>query len=79
MKLSLKQAEDLLPHVRAAVVALHEVWENCRKVERVLGRDLDGLEGVIQDMAAGLDHAESVDAKYVRDAINNLLANGGGT
>ena len=39
-------------------------------MEKALGRDIDGLEGVIQDMAAGLDHAESVDANYVRDAIN---------
>jgi formylmethanofuran dehydrogenase subunit E len=65
-----KQAEEVLPHVRAAVAALHEVWEKCREVERALGRDLDGLEGVIQDMAAGLDNPESIDVDYVRDAIN---------
>jgi len=40
-----KQAEQVLPHVRAAVAALHEVWEKCREVEQTLGRDLDGLEG----------------------------------
>ena len=39
-----KQAEQVLPHVRAAVAALHEVWEKCREVEQTLGRDLDGLE-----------------------------------
>jgi hypothetical protein len=65
-----KQAEQLLPTVRAAVAALHEVWAKCREVERVLGRDLDGLEEIIQNMAAGLDDPESVDADYVRDAIN---------
>ena len=65
-----KQAEEVLPHVRAAVAALHDVWEKCREVERTLGRDLDGLEGVIQDMAAGVDDPESVDVDYVRDAIN---------
>jgi hypothetical protein len=65
-----KQAEQVLPHVRAAVAALHEVWEKCREVEQTLGRDLDGLEGVIQDMAAGLDDPESIDVAYVRDAIN---------
>jgi hypothetical protein len=68
-----KQAKEVLPHVRAAVAALHQVWANCRKVERTLGRDLDGLEGIIQDMAAGIDHAESVDADYVRDALNAQL------
>jgi hypothetical protein len=65
-----KQAEQLLPTVRAAVAALHEVWAKCREVERALGHDLDGLEGVIQDMAAGLDNPESIDVDYIRDAIN---------
>jgi len=65
-----KQAEEVLPHVRAAVAALHEVWAKCREVEKTLGHDLDGLEGVIQDMAAGLDDPESIDVAYVRDAIN---------
>jgi hypothetical protein len=65
-----KQAQTILPTMRAAVAALHEVWEKCREVERTLGRDLDGLEGVIQDMAAGLDDPESIDVDYVRDAIN---------
>ena len=68
-----KQAEQLLPTVRAAVAALHEVWAKCREVERALGRDLDGLEGVIKDMAAGLDDPESVDAEYVEQAINDAL------
>jgi formylmethanofuran dehydrogenase subunit E len=65
-----KQAKTVLPTMRAAVAALHEVWAKCREVERTLGRDLDGLEGVIQDMAAGLDDPESIDVAYVRDAIN---------
>ena len=65
-----KQAETILPTMRAAVAALHDVWAKCRVVERTLGRDLDGLEGVIQDMAAGLDDPESIDVDYVRDAIN---------
>jgi DNA-directed RNA polymerase subunit RPC12/RpoP len=65
-----KQAETVLPAMRAAVAALHEVWAKCREVERALGHDLDGLEGVIQDMAAGLDDPESIDVDYVRDAIN---------
>jgi len=65
-----KQAEAILPTMRAAVAALHEVWAKCRQVERALGRDLDGLEGVIQDMAAGLDDPESIDVDYIRDAIN---------
>jgi hypothetical protein len=65
-----KQAEMILPTMRAAVAALHEVWAKCREVERAIGRDLDGLEGVIQDMAAGLDDPESIDVAYVRDAIN---------
>ena len=65
-----KQAKEVLPNVRAAVAALHEVWAQCREVEKALGRDIDGLEGIIQDMAAGVDHAESIDAVYVRDALN---------
>ena len=65
-----KQAETILPTMRAAVAALHEVWAKCREVERALGRDLDGLEGIIQDMAAGVDDAESIDVDYVRDALN---------
>ena len=65
-----KQAETILPTMRAAVAALHEVWAKCREVERAIGRDLDGLEGIVQDMAAGLDDAESIDVDYVRDAIN---------
>jgi DNA-directed RNA polymerase subunit RPC12/RpoP len=65
-----KQAETVLPTMRAAVAALHEVWAKCREVERALGRDLDGLEGIIQDMGAGVDDPESIDAAYVRDAIN---------
>jgi len=70
-----KQAEQLLPTVRAAVAALHEVWAKCREVERTLGRDLDGLEGVIQDVAASLDDPESIDVDYVRDAINAQVDN----
>jgi hypothetical protein len=65
-----KQAETILPAMRAAVGALHEVWAKCREVEQTFGHDLDGLEGVIQDMAAGLDDPESIDVDYVRDAIN---------
>jgi len=68
--ISTKQAEMILPTMRAAVAALHEVWAKCREVERAIGRDLDGLEGVVQDMAAGLDDPESIDVTYVRDAIN---------
>jgi hypothetical protein len=65
-----KQAEEVLPHVRAAVAALHEVWEKCREVERALGRDLDGLEGVIRDMAVAVDDVDLIDVDYARDAIN---------
>ena len=65
-----EQARQVVPAMRAAVAALHEVWNKCREVERALGRDLDGLEGVIQDMAAGVDDPESIDVDYVRDAIN---------
>ena len=65
-----KQARTVLPAMRAAVAALHEVWAKCREVELAIGHDLDGLEGVIQDMAAGLDDPESIDVAYVRDAIN---------
>jgi hypothetical protein len=68
-----KQAETALPAMRAAVAALHEVWAKCREVERTLGRDLDGLEGIIQDMAAGVDDPESIDVDYVRDALNAQL------
>jgi len=68
-----KQAEQLVPTMRAAVAALHEVWAKCREVERALGRDLDGLEGIVQDMAAGLDNPESIDVDYVRDALNAQL------
>jgi hypothetical protein len=59
--------------VRAAVAALHNVWFHCRQVERALGRDVDALEGVIQDMAAGVDDVESVDAEYVREALGAAL------
>jgi cob(I)alamin adenosyltransferase len=38
-----KQAEMILPTMRAAVAALHEVWAKCREVERAIGHDLDGL------------------------------------
>jgi len=65
-----KQAETILPTMRAAVAALHEVWNKCREVERALGHDLDGLEAIVQNMAAGLDDPESIDVAYVRDAIN---------
>jgi len=65
-----KEAETVLPAMRAAVAAMHEVWAKCREVEQTLGHDLDGLEGVIQDMAAGVDDPESIDVDYVRDAIN---------
>ena len=65
-----QQAETILPAMRAAVAALHEVWARRREVERAIGHDLDGLEGVIQDMAAGLNDPESIDVAYVRDAIN---------
>jgi len=68
-----KQAEAILPTMRAAVAALHEVWAKCREVERALGRDLDGLEGIVQDMAAGVDDPESIDVDYVRDALNAQL------
>ena len=67
-----KQAETILPTVRAAVAALHEVWARCREVERAIGHDLDGLEGVIQNMAAGVDNPASIDAAYVREAVQGL-------
>ena len=70
--LTRKQAEQALPHMRAAVAALHTVWDECRKVERLLDRDLDGLEGVIQNMAAGVDDPASIDAAYVREAVQAL-------
>ena len=65
-----KQAKTILPAMRAAVAALHEVWEKCREVERTLGHDMDGLEGVVQDMAAAVDDTDQMDVAYVRDAIN---------
>jgi hypothetical protein len=68
-----KQAEAVLPQVRAAVAALHQVWEKCREVEKALGRDLDGLESIVQDMAAGVDDPASIDAQYVQDALNAQL------
>ena len=68
-----KQAKTVLPAMRAAVASLHQVWEKCREVEKALGRDMDTLESIIHDMAAGLDHAESLDAAYVRVAINAQL------
>jgi hypothetical protein len=71
--LTTKQAETILPSMRAAVAALHKVWAKCREVEHALGRDLDGLEDAIQDMAAGLDDPESIDVDYVRDALNAQL------
>jgi hypothetical protein len=71
--ISTKQAEAVLPAMRAAVAALHEVWNKCREVERTLGRDLDGLEGIVQDMAAGVDDPASIDVDYVRDALNAQL------
>ena len=71
--LTRKKAEEVLPHMRAAVAALHNVWFHCRQVERALGRDLDGLEGAIQDMAAGVDDAESLDAQDARKALQPLL------
>jgi hypothetical protein len=66
-----EQAKALLPTMRAAVAALHEVWEKCREVKRALGRDLDGLEGIIQDMAAGLNDPKSVNAECVQQAVSN--------
>jgi hypothetical protein len=68
-----EQARQVVPTMRAAVAALHEVWAKCREVERALGRDLDSLESIVQDMAAGVDDPESVDADYVRDALNAQL------
>jgi len=68
-----KQAETILPTMRAAVAALHEVWNKCREVERALGHDLDELESIVQDMAAGVDDPESVGVDYVRDALNAQL------
>ncbi|MBM4020629.1 MAG: hypothetical protein FJ288_20305 [Planctomycetes bacterium] len=65
-----KQAKTILPTMRAAVAALHEVWAKCREVERTLGHDMDGLEGVVQDIAAAVDDADQMDVAYVRDAIN---------
>jgi len=71
--ISTKQAETILPTMRAAVAALHEFWDKCRDVQRTLGRDLDGLEGTIRNMAAGLEDPESFDVDYVRDALNAQL------
>jgi len=65
-----KQAKTVLPAMRAAVAALHEVWDKCREVERTVGRDLDSLERVIQDIAAAVDDPDQIDVAYVRDAIN---------
>ena len=68
-----KQAKEVLPHVRAVVAALNEVWNKCREVERALGRDLDGLEGIVQDMAACVDDPASIDVQYVQGALNAQL------
>jgi len=76
--ITVAQAKEVLPMMRAAVAAMHEVWGSCRRVERALGRNIDGLEGAVQDMATGVDNPDLVDADYVRDAINGALAEKGG-
>jgi len=65
-----EEAKRVLPFVRKAVAGLHEVWGHCRDVEKALGRDLDGLDGVLQDLAASSDDPELLDAAFVRDALN---------
>ena len=65
-----EEAGRVLPFVQRAVAGLHGVWDHCREVEKALGRDLDGLDGVIQDLAAASDDPESLDAAFVRDDLN---------
>ena len=65
-----EEARRVLPLVQRAVAGLQGVWDHCRAVEKALGRDLDGLDGVIQDLAAASDDPESLDAAFVRDALN---------
>lgn len=65
-----EEARRVLPFVQRAVAGLHDVWGHCREVEKALGRDLDGLDGVIQDLAAASDDPELLDAAFVRDALN---------
>jgi len=65
-----EEAERVLPFVQKAVAGLHSVWGNCREVEKALGRDLDGLDGVLQDLAASTDDPTLLDAAFLRDALN---------
>jgi len=67
-----EEARRVLPFVQKAVAGLHGVWGNCREVEKALGRDLDGLDGVIQDLAAASDDPELLDTAFVRDALNMM-------
>jgi hypothetical protein len=70
------QAQAILPAVRAGIAALHNLWGICREIQRELGGAVDAgilieaLEGVIHDMADGVDDPESVDADHVRNVIN---------
>ena len=65
-----EEAKRVLPLIRKAVAGIHEVWGHCREVEKALGRDLDGLDGVLQDLAASSDDPELLDAAFVRNALN---------
>jgi len=65
-----EEARRVLPFVQRAVAGLQGIWGHCREVEKALGRDLDGLDGVIQDLAAASDDPESLDAAFIRDALN---------
>ena len=65
-----EEATRVLPLIWKAVAGLQEVWDHCREIEKALGRDLDGLDSVVQDLAAATDDPEQLDAAFVRDALN---------
>ena len=64
-----KQAQEILPNVQAAVAALHEMWKQCRKIERALG-NCDQLDAAIECMAIINNAPASIRASGVRDTIN---------
>ena len=70
MKITKKQARELLPILKRAVAAQEESWDAQGEIEAELGKTFSNLGEVISDLAVA--GAEAITVQDVPDALSSL-------
>ena len=70
MKITKKQARELLPILKRAVAAQEESWDARGEIEAELGKTFSNLGEVISDLA--VSGAEAITVQDVYDALSSL-------